>query len=667
MADLVIKISGDSKDFKGSLQEVKDEAKGMDDTLSKIAKISAAAFAALAVEIGLAAKAYAEGEAASRKLTQALQNQGIFTGDLIDSYKAYASEIQKATGIDDDSIVTAQAKMQAMIGQTKITKEMTWAMADLSTETGSVESAAEIMARAINGNTRGLKQFNITIDENLTKQERTAAIMAAVNQRYGDQAKAQAEGLGSTRKLKAAFDDFQKILGEAVAPAITRVVVGMTELITRINEMFGITKATQNLRDHREAIQNIREEIKKLESDTSGGAVELFQDDGSRTGAGAARALAEFKKTREGRLNELKASLASEEKLQEEFEKSKVKKAAAIRAEAKGNEEASRKLASAQAENELILMAHQNASKARVDLQKEEVEILKKLEDEKYAGVQEQLTARREELIGLKDEQFNEDLEKEGEYNAITLENQAGFEQMSAEQKALFREQHQAALLAQIQTEDSTKRQALANQMAVEIQAHNLFLAEKERYGVAVAAIDQVINTKQVQGFKSATAELAQMTQSRNSTLKTIGKAAAITQITINTAEGSMRIMKGMIEAMGPIFGTIVGAAMVGAYVAFGAEQIGNVAAAAQGGLISGGVPGRDSVPAMLMPGELVVPTRNYEEVVSAVSSRRTGGDAGTVGQGYAEIILTMKDDLMDFIEAKLVERQRLGISIQGA
>ena len=67
----------------------------------------------------------------------------------------------------------------------------------------------------------------------------------------------------------------------------------------------------------------------------------------------------------------------------------------------------------------------------------------------------------------------------------------------------------------------------------------------------------------------------------------------------------------------------------------------------------------------MLMPGELVVPTRNYEEVISSVAGSRTG--EGAVGGGYAEISISLKDDLMNFIEMKLVERDRLGISIQGA
>lgn len=49
----------------------------------------------------------------------------------------------------------------------------------------------------------------------------------------------------------------------------------------------------------------------------------------------------------------------------------------------------------------------------------------------------------------------------------------------------------------------------------------------------------------------------------------------------------------------------------------------------AQGGPVVGGIPGRDSVPAMLTPGELVVPAQNFDEVVSATSGARDGDSDG--------------------------------------
>jgi len=47
----------------------------------------------------------------------------------------------------------------------------------------------------------------------------------------------------------------------------------------------------------------------------------------------------------------------------------------------------------------------------------------------------------------------------------------------------------------------------------------------------------------------------------------------------------------------------------------------------AKGGVVTGGISGRDSVPAMLMPGELVAPAKNFDEVVNAVSAQREGSN----------------------------------------
>ena len=91
--------------------------------------------------------------------------------------------------------------------------------------------------------------------------------------------------------------------------------------------------------------------------------------------------------------------------------------------------------------------------------------------------------------------------------------------------------------------------------------------------------------------------------------------------------------------------------------VAFGAERIGQVQGAAQGGLIRGGIPGVDSVPVMAQAGELIAPKQNFDEVVNAVADSRNGSG------GTTEIILTLRDDLVEFVEAQIVRRLNTGTS----
>lgn len=159
-------------------------------------------------------------------------------------------------------------------------------------------------------------------------------------------------------------------------------------------------------------------------------------------------------------------------------------------------------------------------------------------------------------------------------------------------------------------------------------KTNETFLKEQIKFGTSFAAINKVINSDQIQGAKSATGELVALQQSENSTLKKIGKAAAVAQITIKTAESAMNIYRGF--SIIPFIGPALGIAGAAAAVAFGAEQIGKVVSAQRGGLIEGGIRGRDSVPALLEPGELVVPRQNFDEVISAVQGARNQAGGST-------------------------------------
>ena len=210
MADqgLIIKIGAETKEFSDAVKKIKDQTEDLEEGLTKIAKVSGIAFAGLVAAGGLAIKAFADAEKSSKQLEIALQNQGIASGALFDAYKKQATAISELTGVDDDAITSGQAVLQNFLGQTEASQELTQAMVDLAEKTGSIESAAVILGRGIAGNTRGLKQFGITIDETATKEERIAAITEQVNQRFGGLAKSANTGLGSFRGLQTAFGIF---------------------------------------------------------------------------------------------------------------------------------------------------------------------------------------------------------------------------------------------------------------------------------------------------------------------------------------------------------------------------------------------------------------------------------------------------------------------------
>jgi hypothetical protein len=209
---------------------------------------------------------------------------------------------------------------------------------------------------------------------------------------------------------------------------------------------------------------------------------------------------------------------------------------------------------------------------------------------------------------------------------------------------------------ASIKTEKDAKELVAAEELERQIAAHNTFLAEQNRYGLIYAALNQVMHSQILQGSSQAFGELAQLQQSSSEELKAIGKASALFQIGIKTYESAMNIYAGFSTI--PILGPILGIAGAAAAIAFGVEQASKVVAMAHGGMVTGGVPGSDSVPTMLAPGELVTPAQNYDEHINAMVAAR--GGAAAAGQTI-RVIVEMKGNASRMLQVQAVQDRAMG------
>lgn len=732
MADLVIKINGDVKGFSDALSEVEKQSQDLTGALSTTAKTAGLAFAALTAEIGVSVAAFNESRAASNALQVALQNQGIFTKDLIETYGDYAKAVQLATGLDDDSVTQAQASIQALIGQTAITKNLTFAIADLSqAKKIDLESAAELIGKGINGQTAALKKLGIEVDDALTKEQRMASIIEQVNQKFGGQAAAANAAGSGIRGLQSAFGDVQEEIGKRFAPAVDAAAAALTKMLNFIANNpaiidFGVSvlgaaaavtglitiigtaglaffKLKAALEAARIATAATTIAVKGLVGATGLGLLlivaaeiylnwesiwprmqaifEAFSQNIIRIGKGVGEVIlgiftANPSLIKQG-LEDAKAAFiaASEDynsvvdkklKEREVLEKNSQDRQLAGKKDAADKEAAEDarlegiRLERIKAENELKAAEVDNGSKQIIELKKAEIEALKQLEEAKTLEDQTALIDRVESLREMQTEQDALDLEARKAFQEQILANNEEFQALSEEQKALFLEQHMAGLIGQLETEKSINMKAAEEKLQQQIAANNKFLAEQKKFGTAYAQINEVMNSEVYKGTKNAFGELAALQNSENKELKAIGKAAAVANIIIKTAESAMNIYAGF--ATIPIIGPALGVAGAAAAVAYGAEQIGKVTAANTGGIITGGIPGIDSVPAMLTPGELVVPERNFEEVVNATRSARQGG-----GPGAATVELILRGDLAELIEARIIERENLGLSLRVA
>jgi tape measure domain-containing protein len=222
------------------------------------------------------------------------------------------------------------------------------------------------------------------------------------------------------------------------------------------------------------------------------------------------------------------------------------------------------------------------------------------------------------------------------------------------------------SLKNQIQTDEKLRDANSKKRIADRNKERQQYLSDERKFGTEIAKIKQTLNNDQVQGAKSTAQQLAQLQQSSSKKQRAIGKAAALVNVGISTAEGAVKAYTSLAGI--PVVGPGLGAAAAAALIAFGAEQTQKIAGFASGGQVTGGFSGgKDNVPIMAQDGELVAPKRNFDEVIGSVRARREAAqireEEGTAAQGIMEVILGFKDEAFEIIEQKLVERKAIGIS----
>ena len=705
LSELLIKINADAKNATKAFDDVKDKTDDLESNLSDVAKISSVAFAALTAEVFLSVKAFQEADLATKQLNLALQNQGIYTDDLAASYKNYANAVSEATGIDDDAITKAQSLAQVYLGQTKITQELTQAIADYGAKTGSIDDAATKIAKTIGTSTNAFAREGLVLSATATEAERYTKVLEFVNSRNKDVAALANQAGGGIIGLQTAFGNFQENIGSKFAPAFALVVKGLTDLFkffARNDEISNLvvaliagagavaamgiaipavviawttfTAATAaagiavnvallgiplligavvaavvflatNWGNNMALVKAATVSMVNLVSNLLGGLGTLLQGvfvfDIGKVKAGLAAIGASFGKAKDDYIA-IKAqettAVVKEITTQDAAKKAQADKELAAK---KAHNEALLNLE--KANQALILLQINNASQAQIELKTKEIAILKGLTEQKSTQELALLRERRAQIVALEDEQRAEDIARNSEFALASLDAQQSALEQGQSARFDLRQEENAAIEASALTELGAQRKLGADKLKAQVEEQNLRKIETAKFGTTIAAVNAALRSDEVQGAKAVGNELVALGQSKNAALKAIGKAAAISQITIATAESAVTIAQQVSKVIPFPFSVPIAAALVGARIAFGAEQIGKVVGAAEGGLIEGGTSGVDSVPALLSPGELVVPRRNFNDVVGAAS----GG-----GQDNSAVIAAIQS-----LEASLAAR----------
>lgn len=241
-------------------------------------------------------------------------------------------------------------------------------------------------------------------------------------------------------------------------------------------------------------------------------------------------------------------------------------------------------------------------------------------------------TAFQAELGAVKDgellEQENRQLQLDANEQIFYADNLSKVQAFEQQKLQLQFEAQRQKLLA---TEDSRKKtQAL---QLLDANQSKQFEELKTKQ-----ALEQ--QTQREENFKSTLGTIATLQASGSEELFAIGKAAAVATATI---DGIAAVQKALAAAPPPINFVLAGVVGVAAAI-----NVANIASSqppkkyAQGGMITGGIPGVDSVPLIGQQGEIVAPTKSFDEVVEGTARSRgfVKGDENASLESLLEQIL---------------------------
>lgn len=278
-----------------------------------------------------------------------------------------------------------------------------------------------------------------------------------------------------------------------------------------------------------------------------------------------------------------------------------------------------------------------------VQRQKEE---LLRIEEEYQAQLDERKKSEIEKIKARIEEQYQLEaaaLQAKYEQDVQNQYDQANNQDVAYANESTLTEEHL--------TELSDLRNRFNDQEASEIEALNQTLAQesenkkKERVNSEKSLIEQLANLeKQKTANQEASDKRKKEIERDNARLQwvlgmnafNLQKQAAIVQAKVQMAMMVLDITRAAFQFVPftlPLL-TLLPMAYQAGTMAIQAASMQQyppppAIALADGGLVTGGQRGKDSVPAMLMPGELVVPERNFDDVVSAYSGAKRG--AGSI------------------------------------
>jgi len=721
---LTIKINGDTADFQKKLSDTEKATKKLQASFKNVAVKATVAFAGLSATMAGLIRIYRDQEVAEQKLTTVLQSTGGAAGMTKDALIKMANELQKVTLFGDETTIAAQALMLTFtkIGEDVFPDAILGAM-NMSTALGTdLKSSTIMLGKALNDPILGitaLTRAGVQFSEeqkNLIKSfvsvnkvaEAQKIILKELETQFGGQAKAAAEGTGRFIQLHGAIGDLGQKIGSGLVPALSDMANWLNIILLETLDKHGeeiakvagyvllfsanLSILTGTLAAAAAGFYSLRIAVLAGKGAflTFGKAAKMTLVGGVL--AGAAAGLTEFQENFSANMD--KIVLVWDESW------------SAIIGAGFTAVMTLRNMQKAMAEMLMGLITFQGATlkTGYENLKKSVFDGIKGISDislNAWTTMGKGVTAIdkrvNESLKKSKKETFDKLTEIQKEWNLKSIEGWIAhrdqmkdllsgekanellknkeFHEMMVEATNEERTQILEDLAALQITKNELEDQDTLNRVKKRIKDQNDETKFEHKHKLKlVGGMKSYYKTMKLlddSRFKEADKfanQFAAMASSSNKELRAIAKVGANVSIVANTAAAASSAMRGAIEFFGVPAGPVIGGVLAAAQVAFGVEQLHrlNAQKLADGGIVSGGIKGIDSVPAMLMPGELVIPQRDANDALNAIGASRDEEVFGN--ESTTQVIIGFDgEEASQVLTARQIENQALGISREEA
>lgn len=257
MPDLTFKLVLVTNDANLKLAEVKQEAESAQSAVEKPAAVKITAEQALAtirdVKIAVDGVLQVVGGLvrsmnglldASLGQRQAMTLASVAFGEAAGEMGNFASSMQQVTNFEDDQILSLMSKLSQTF---KLNKDEIQQLVpvlldftEANKATGmSVESAFDLMGRALNGHTEMLGRYGLELDATRIKTEGVSYLVEKLTENYGG----TAEALADLRLQNAnTWGDIKESIGDMLTVIITPVLRGLAALMEGYQSLSPVMK-----------------------------------------------------------------------------------------------------------------------------------------------------------------------------------------------------------------------------------------------------------------------------------------------------------------------------------------------------------------------------------------------------------------------------------------